>query len=447
MGDIVVHLTPEATLAGRVLDEDRDPVANVSVRLFGYRYQLGLRRTEPMALGETDSSGAFRLTGIGPGQYYMVAMPRKTLIESSALPSGKRIQYGNIPTYYGGSAEASAAQQIAIFPGESATVGDLILRKAPIVHIRGRVSADAFSGATGRTVVRAVADDDGSAVGTLDAPTAVVSPREGTFDVVDATPGRYTLVVTNLIGGIKILGRESLAVGDKDVDDVVVTLLAGEVAGSFVYTGTKSAPNTSQGGIPEVKANLALPYVVLLPEGPATVGNPAQPVKNDSFLFRNVSPGLYRVRVTRLPSDVYLQSIRSADGEDLLAADLDLTRGGHRAITVTLSRSPAGLDGSVVDDEGKTLPDIIVTSAPKPLDARQAHRYLTASSDENGHFTIHGLAPGEYCLYTWRKLADGEEFNDDLLQREGQRCTSVELQEGGTQNVQLTFRPAKAQGQ
>jgi protocatechuate 3,4-dioxygenase beta subunit len=387
MTDIVVRLTPEASLAGRVLDEDRNPVANVGVRLFRHTHQPGRPLTLPLTFAETDSTGAFRLTGIRPGRYYMVAIPRQVLIESSALPSGEKIQYGYIPTYYGGSADASGAAPIVISPGDSATVGDLTLRKARIVHIRGRVNAEAFSGDTGRgIVVHADPDDDRSGVGPFGDPSARVSPKDGTFDIV-ATPGSYILRATAPVGRMKILGQESLTVSETDVENVVINLLAGEVAGSLVYAEPKSAPSNLQDRPQSNKADVTLPYVLLSPDAPGIFGNPPPTVKNDSFLFRNVSPGRYQILVSGLPADVYLQGIRSDGGEDLLATDLDMTRGGHRAITVTLSRSAASLDGSVVDDNGKPLPDIIVTLAPKHLDARQAHRYRRTASDESGHFT------------------------------------------------------------
>ena len=448
MTDIVVRLTREASLTGRILDEDHDPVANVSVKLFRFTHHVGLRRAEQFGFGETDSTGAFRLTGIGPGRYYLVAIPRQTLIESSPLASGEKIQYGYIPTYYGGSAEASGAAPIVIAPGESATAGDLTLRKARIVHIRGRVNADAFSGDLARTiVVHADPDDERSGVGPFGEPSARVSKTDGTFDIV-ATPGQYILVVTPSMGRMKILGQESLTVAETDVENVVVSLLSAEVEGNFVYADPKpSQDKASQSKAPDVASSAALPRVLLLPDGPEATSHASQAVKNGSFSIRDVSPGRYQVRIAGLPPDVYLQGIRSDGGEDLMSTDLDLTRGGRRVITVTLSRSAATLDGSVVDDDGKPLPDIIVTLAPKHLDARQAHRYLRSVSNESGHFTMVGLPPGDYCLYTWKELADGDEFDDELLQREAGRCTSAELQEKGNQNVQLTFEPLKSPGQ
>jgi hypothetical protein len=142
-----------------------------------------------------------------------------------------------------------------------------------------------------------------SAVQLFGAPSGRVSPKDGTFDIV-ATPGRYILMVTPMQGRMRILGRETLAVGDTDVENVVVDLLAGDVAGSIAYTEPKSAPNDSKNKPSEPKPNVGLPFVVLLSEGPGAVGDPSQPVNNDSFVFRNVSPGRYQVRVTRLAPDL-----------------------------------------------------------------------------------------------------------------------------------------------
>ena len=437
--DVVLNLTPEDTIAGRVLDEDRDPVANVNVQLFSYTYHLGIRRPQVLAQSETDSGGAFRLTGIGPGRYYMLAIPRKAVVESSALPSGERIEYSYTPTYFPASADAFGAQPIAISPGDSSTAGDLVLQKARILHVRGRVDAGTFSGDTGHLAVHAVPDDRRSAVQLFDTPTAQVSTKNGTFDLVNVTPGRYILMVTAAVGRIRILGQENVVVSVRDVEDAVVALLGGEVAGNLAYSAVKSAPD-----YPEEKNNASRPYIILLPEGPGSIATTEQRVRNGSFLFRDVSPGRYQVRAMELPTDVYVQGIRSAGGEDLVATDLDLTRGGRHAITVTLGRSPASLEGSVVNDDGQPLANIIVTSAPKSPNPRQADRYRRAVSDQTGHFTMQGFPPGDYCFYAWKELAEGDEFDDELLQREAGRCTGVELQESVTRTVQLTFRPANA---
>jgi hypothetical protein len=145
--------------------------------------------------------------------------------------------------------------------------------------------------------------------------------------------------------------------------------------------------------------------------------------------------------VTDIPEDTYLQSISSSGGEDLIANDLDLTQGGgRREISVTLNRSPARIDGSVQDGDGRHLADIVVTLAPRPLDLRQSHRYRRTLSGQDGRFSLRGLPPGDYCLYLWDKLAEGDEFNPELLERSTGRCHEVGLQENNKASLDLTFQ-------
>lgn len=435
LAGVEVRLTPEATISGRVVDQDRDPIPGAFVRLFSYRFDLGVRQPRMFAQADADRTGAFRLTGIGPGQYYIIATPQKGIAESSTLPSGERVEYAYLPTYYPGSPEAAGAQAISIGPGDGSVIGDLTLRKARTVHVRGRVNSDAFPGDAGRLAVRAFPDDPLSAVTLFEAPSSAVSPKDGTFDLAGVPAGRYELIVTARTGQIQALGRQSIVVGETDVENIVISLLPGaEIAGSVVYAGSPSGLSSPQAG------GTAGPTVVLWSAGPGSINKFAQRVRDSSFRFRDVPPGRYMVRVTERPDDVYLQSIRSRDGGDLLATELDLTQGGgHREITVTLNLSPARVDGSVLDGDGHPLPRKVVTLAPSPPDNTQAHRYRRTVSDEAGRFVLGGLPPGDYCLYAWHELPETAQFDGELLVREAGRCTKIQLQEGGKESVQLTL--------
>jgi len=431
LAGVEVRLTPEATISGRVVDQDRDPIPGVSVRLFSYRFDMGVRQPRTFAQAEVDRTGAFKLTGIGPGQYYIIATPQRGLAESSTLPSGERVEYAYLPTYYPGSPEAAGAQAISIGPGDGSAIGDLTLRKARTVHVRGRVSSDAFPGDAGRLAVRAFPDDPLSAVTLFEAPSSAASPKDGTFDLASVPAGRYDLMVTARTGQIQALARQSIVVGETDVENIVISLLPGaEIAGSVVYAGSPSGLSSPAPG----------PTVVLWSAGPGSINKFAQRVRDGSFRFRDAPPGRYMVRVTERPDDVYLQSIRSRDGGDLLATELDLTQGGgHREITVTLNLSPARVDGSVLDGDGHPLPRKVVTLAPSPPDNTQAHRYRRTVSDEAGRFVLGGLPPGDYCLYAWHELPETAQFDGELLVREARRCTKIQLQEGGKESVQLTL--------
>jgi protocatechuate 3,4-dioxygenase beta subunit len=431
--DLVVRLTPEASVAGRVVDEDSDPVGDVNVRLYRYAYDPAGLRLRQVASNPTDSTGAFRLSGVPPGRYHLVACPRVAAVAppAPAPHNGEKAEYAYETTYYPGVAEPMAAQQILVSAGDGQSLGDLTLHKTRVVHVRGRVDFGAVLDAR-RLVIRAISTDNRSAVEFFDAPSAGLSPADGSFDLAGVTPGSYTIMVTTLSGAIKILGRLGIDVGERDVNNVAITLPPGaEVAGTIVYAGSPAPEKTAQS-----------PMVMLIAADPGSVNHPHQYVRDGSFDLKDVNPARYRIRITGIPEDAYLQGIASSAGEDLVANDLDLTRGGgRRQITVTLKRSPARIDGSVQDGDGHHLARIVATLAPRPLDLRYAHRYGRTTSDKDGRFSLGGLPPGAYCVYLWSRLDEADEFNSELLERSASRCHPVSLQEGGHESLDLTFEP------
>src|SRR5689334_7261654 len=70
---LTLRLTPQGKVVGRVLDEDGDPLANAYVQLVGFRYIRGKRQLTPLGAERTDELGEYRLSGIVPGRYYIVA--------------------------------------------------------------------------------------------------------------------------------------------------------------------------------------------------------------------------------------------------------------------------------------------------------------------------------------------------------------------------------------
>jgi hypothetical protein len=46
MRDLVVRLMPQAVITGRVLDEDGEPVPQISLQLFRYEYSRGKRQQQ-----------------------------------------------------------------------------------------------------------------------------------------------------------------------------------------------------------------------------------------------------------------------------------------------------------------------------------------------------------------------------------------------------------------
>src|SRR5436309_3050351 len=71
--DIVLRLTPHGVIAGRVLDEDGDPVARVQVNVMRYQSFRGKRQLVPRGWSMTDDLGEYRIFGLEAGKYYLSA--------------------------------------------------------------------------------------------------------------------------------------------------------------------------------------------------------------------------------------------------------------------------------------------------------------------------------------------------------------------------------------
>jgi hypothetical protein len=267
-------------------------------------------------------------------------------------------------------------------------------------------------------------------------PSAEIALQDGSFDILGVPPGSCTLMVTAAVGQLRILGRQDVEVREGDVNKLTVDLTPGvEVAGTIAYADPE--PNSGSTS----KKERPGPIVSLSPTDPVLLSSPGKRIMDGSFKFPDVSPARYRVRVTDTPEDEYLQGIKSSGGEDLIANDLDLSSGGvSQNLILTFKRAPASIDGTVQDADGNHLADIAISLAPRPLDLHQTHRYRRVFSNKDGHFTFAGLAPGDYCVYVWDRLGDGEEFDSALLEQSAGSCQHVRIEENEKKSLDLTFR-------
>src|SRR5207237_3039911 len=73
---IPFQLPRGSVIGGRVLDEDGEAMPGVMVRVMRYQYLQGARRLTPAGGGQTDDKGQYRVWGLMPGDYYVIAVAR-----------------------------------------------------------------------------------------------------------------------------------------------------------------------------------------------------------------------------------------------------------------------------------------------------------------------------------------------------------------------------------
>jgi hypothetical protein len=63
--------------------------------------------------------------------------------------------------------------------------------------------------------------------------------------------------------------------------------------------------------------------------------------------------------------------------------------------------------------------------------------YKTAVTDNNGHFTIRGVAPGAYTAFAWESVFPGAYQNTEFLEKFQSRGRAVNVQGGSRNEIQL----------
>ena len=423
-------LTPQGVITGRVLDEDGEPVMNVSVQALRYAYMQGRRRLLPAGQSMTNDLGEYRIHSLAPGKYFLSAIYRATSGYLGAVISAEPDE-GYAPTYYPGTNDPASAVPLEVIAGNPQRGTDIRLLKTRTMRIRGRVVSSFGSGATRQMGVTIMHRD--SAFLGLERNFAGVQP-DGRFELRGVIPGSYLLVANYWDGSKGYFARQPIEVGNANIDGVTLTVEPGiEISGKI----------RMEGGAPGGFENL---HVSLQPRDFSPMfGGGGGPVKEDgSFTLQNLGPEIYTFNVFGPMQDAYLKSVRLGD-QDVLASGLDLTGGASGTLDAVLSPNGGQVEGSVTNAKGEAVAGATVALVPDSARAGQLQLYKSASTDQYGHFQLRGIAPGEYKLYAWEEVDFGAWQDPEFLKPFEGKAESLTIREGGREHVQPKLIPAAAE--
>ncbi|MDX2153772.1 MAG: carboxypeptidase-like regulatory domain-containing protein [Bryobacteraceae bacterium] len=139
-----VAILPQNVLAGRVVDGDGAPIPSVRVRAMQWGYVRGKKTLlsfgVPLIGAHTDDEGRFRISGLVPGTYLVIAefQPTDSGKENRPSLAGKRWERF-VATYYPGSPQVGGAVPMALAAGERHENILLQMVKQPAFRVAGRV--------------------------------------------------------------------------------------------------------------------------------------------------------------------------------------------------------------------------------------------------------------------------------------------------------------------
>ncbi|HYM10214.1 MAG TPA: carboxypeptidase-like regulatory domain-containing protein [Bryobacterales bacterium] len=429
--DIVFELIPAGVIAGRVLDEDHDPVPGAQVQAIHPVNMPGLPPWFPATNAAANDLGEYRLTGLRAGRYRVAAC-----ILSPHLWPGDQ---GGGLTYHPSVKDADQAALVEVAAGEEVRDIDIVLLPVRTACIRGRVVVGSDRDGVPGVLVRLMPQRPGFAG--VGGDVHGHTDQQGVFEMRGLMAGDYKISAWWQAGGKSYNAELALAVGDKDLEGIELLLTAGASAG----IGPLALAGLTLAGRLRVEGDAPISFpawhVAVHPREPAGPGWGTQVAPDGSFLFHGAGAltlaetpaSSYKISVSGPPSDFYLKSVLLG-GKEVLETGFDLgaAESAPASLELVLSGDGGRIDGVVLDDQQRPAGGARVVLVPEPVCHGPDHMFNASLSTYNGRFTLRGIVPGEYrlCALEARWLGS---FAAEC-ESQGQRCR---VEPRSSQNVSL----------
>jgi hypothetical protein len=140
----------------------------------------------------------------------------------------------------------------------------------------------------------------------------------------------------------------------------------------------------------------------------------------------------------------YLKSVRIGD-QDVTDTGVDFTQGFPASeMVVTLSSNGGQIDGTVQNAKSEPAVGVSVTLIPEASRRSLSYLYKSATTDQNGHFTIKGIKPGEYKVFAWEEMELGAYMDPDFLKPHESAGEAVSIKEDARESLQVKAIPAES---
>jgi len=425
---IVFKLIPQGVIAGKVLDEFGEPMANASLRLLR-QMDYFPRIRDRFSGGGTNALGEYLIGDLPPGRYILFVEPNPGRSSRGAmLKQGQEEQDTYIPTYYPGTADAEAAASIQLGAGQQVRGIDVWLQKGRLYRISGQVSGLEPH----RINLIPVSADE-------QAPRrpfqGIQNDRDGGFVISGVLPGEYQLMALRFAenGPPQYLGTSPVSVRNRDVEGLVVqSVPLGPISIAGRITMEESGGSLSGAGVGLQRLGPPVPFL--------TDGN-TKMQEDGVFTIENISPGKYSVNVSYPEGDTWYVKRITAGPTDVLRDGLDLTQSGTIAPLDIVISPEGGMIQGVVREGDAPRAGACLTLFPETLTSGDQRLRRGTNSDESGQFVIRNVAPGNYRLFAWEQRFSFRDLEEQDLQPYQSSSVRVRVEENASQRVEVPVIP------
>ena len=420
-----------SVIAGRIVDEFGEPVAETMVMAMRYRFLNGRRRLVPAGrFSQTDDLGQFRLYGLPPGEYYLGATLRSGM--AFGLESDSRTGYA--PTYYPGTGSPQQAERLSLGVGAELAGVTFSLLPVRTVKVSGTAVDSQGRPMAGAFVVLMESAEFGEGGFVMFAGGGNRVRDDGSFTISNVSPGEYTMQARRMGPGG----------GDEEVATAKVVVASEDLTG-IVLSGARGATLTGQVVFDVPPPSEVKPTMITIMPAPTVDAGPMMGVMgggdrvSDDWSFElTATAGPVLLRAVQTPPGYILKAVL-LQGQDITDSGVTFRPGETvRGIQVVLTARKTSLTGTVRDGSGAAADySVVVFAEDRALWGHLSRHLGVARPDQQSAFELDGLPPGQYLAAAVDYLEEGQHTDPEFLERLRPSATPFTLVEGEQQRLTL----------
>ncbi len=430
MTGLVFKLQRAAIITGHVFDENGELVQGAFARVLratGVGKQRGFREA---GTGVTNDLGEFRIYDLMPGRYYMAVTydPWSARERLDPKPKGRLLKKGYPTTYFPDTTDSSKAQTLALNPGDEISSIDFRLELVAMNTISGKILSLPAAKRT-REDINVYVIPRGSGLPGYDSIDTRTITKDGTFVLHRVPPGSYYIQAAYFDRDTMepMFTHRELEVTAGDVEGITLAFAPyTAVRGHVIWEGNK-------------QADLSTFTVSLSSVDEQSPGTQPQELRPDgSFLFRSVSEGEYHPRIFAPNGDCYLKSAR-VGSNPMVDGKISIHSGAENSLEFVVNCHAPQVEGQALTSDSLPAVGVFVVLVPEVRLRADSSEYTNARTDQNGRFLLKGIKPGDYKLFSWDAVEEGDWYDADFLKPFEEKGLSVHLEEGDHKRVDLTL--------
>ncbi|MFN7944875.1 MAG: carboxypeptidase-like regulatory domain-containing protein [Blastocatellia bacterium] len=388
--ECIIRMEKGGVITGRITAQHLPVVAlPVTVQMVRDINDHAVPAPEIPATFQTDDRGIYRIYGLPPGKYRIVANPSRN---NYSLPVSFD---GSVPVFYPSVIRPDAAQLVTVFGGQIVSGIDIDLGP------RAR---------QGRSIYGLIENQSGPDRGIVRLRVELREPdKDSILYIIEQSPDQQRFFISGLQDGVYELRATAesashivaasplmkVLVGSADVRNIVLTLKPfGRISGEVAYE--KDGPACSENS--SVRPDKILLALAGDPKGHYRVS-----IQNETkFELNGLVPGNYHPEWKIANDSWFVKQIDIVPGDNmahLLTDQLAVEMGTIiRKFRVTLAKGASTLTG-VVPESDRQKPGrlwLVIAVPQEEMKINHPWLYLQALSNEKGEFHFNALAPGKY---------------------------------------------------